>query len=118
MRWKEVEKKLLKKPGVQKAMEESRVENELAAAIIEARLAAGLTQAQLAQKVGANQASISRLENGEANPRLSTLKKLADVLNAELRVTPTRHPVPEVRPSSARSRRPAPIPMAAKEPQG
>ncbi|MFQ5885976.1 MAG: helix-turn-helix domain-containing protein [Anaerolineae bacterium] len=115
MRWKEVEKKLLKKPGVHKAMEESRVENELADAIIEARLATGLTQAQLAKKIGTNQASISRLENGEANPRLSTLKKLADVLNMELRVAPTRRPEPEVRPSYARSRRPAHVPMTAKE---
>lgn len=118
MRWKEVEKKLPKKPGVRQAMEESRVENELADAIIEARLAKGRTQAQLAKKIGANQASISRLENAEANPRLSTLKKLADVLDAELTVTPTRRPIPEVQPSYARSRRSAPVPIAAKEKQG
>lgn len=117
MRWKEVEKKLLKKPGVRKAMEESRVENELADTIIEARLTAGFTQAQLAKKIGTNQASISRLENGEANPRLSTLKKLADVLNVELKVTPARQPVPQVRPSYVRNRRQAPVPMAAKEAQ-
>lgn len=117
MRWKEVEKELLKKPGVRMAMEESRVENELADAIIQARLAARLTQAQLAEKISTNQSSISRLENAEANPRLSTLKKLADALNVEFKVTPPVRPVPEVRPTYAPSRQPASVAIAAKEAQ-
>jgi len=117
MRWQEVEKRLLEKPGVREAMEESRVENELADAIIEARLAAGLTQAQLATKIGTNQASISRLENAEANPRLSTLKKLANVLKVEFKVAPPIRPLPEVRRTYARSRQPAAVAIAAKEAQ-
>ena len=42
--------------------------------IREARIAKGLTQEQLAQVTGINQANISRLENGTANPSLRTLK--------------------------------------------
>jgi len=115
MKWKEVEKKLLEKPGVREAMEESRVENEIADAIIEARLSAGLTQAQLAERIGTNQATISRLENAEANPRLSTLKNLADALKAEFKVTPTKRPVADVRPSVLRSRPRLVVPIAAKK---
>lgn len=115
MRWKEVEKRLLEKPGVREAMEESRVENEIAEAIIQARLAAGLTQVELAERIGTNQALISRLENGEANPTLSTLKKLANELGVELKITPAIPPVLEVRPSPGRSRVSLPVSMAAKE---
>ncbi len=115
MRWKDIEKELLKRPGVRGAMEESRVENEIADAIIEARLASGLTQEQLAKKIGTNQAAISRLENGEANPRLSTLKKLANALNAEFKVIPAKPPVPALRPTVRRSRPRQVVPIAAKE---
>ena len=58
--------------------------------IREARLEKGLTQKQLAETTGINQADISRLENGTANPSLRTLKRLAAGLGMklELRFTP------------------------------
>ncbi len=39
-----------------------------------------LTQAELAEQVGINKQNISRYESGKAEPRKSTLKKLADAL--------------------------------------
>ncbi len=54
--------------------------------IREARTAKGLTQEQLAQVTGINQANISRLENGTANPSLRTLKRLAEGMGMELKL--------------------------------
>ena len=44
------------------------------------RRAASLTQAQLAEKAGLRPASISDIEGGKIDPRLSTLKALAEAL--------------------------------------
>ena len=41
------------------------------------RLDAGFSQVRLAQLTGLSQTWISRLENGEENPSLETLKRLA-----------------------------------------
>ena len=46
-------------------------------AMIDARAAAGLTQKELAEKSGIAQSDISKLENGNANPSLRTLQRLA-----------------------------------------
>jgi transcriptional regulator with XRE-family HTH domain len=43
-----------------------------------------MTQAQLAKLVDRTPRSIRMIENGEAYPRVTTLQKLADVLNAYL----------------------------------
>ena len=47
-------------------------------ALINARINSGLTQKELSDKTGIAQADISKLENGNANPSLKTLKRLAD----------------------------------------
>jgi transcriptional regulator with XRE-family HTH domain len=44
----------------------------------------GLTQEQLAQKIDHTPRSIRTIENGEALPKIATLQKIADALNAEL----------------------------------
>lgn len=41
------------------------------------REAAGLTQAELAERSGVSQTWISRLERGQENPTLATLRRLA-----------------------------------------
>lgn len=46
-------------------------------AMIDARKKSGLTQKQLAERTGIAQSDISKLENGNANPSLRTLKRLA-----------------------------------------
>jgi len=55
-------------------------------AIIDARKISGLTQKQLSERTGIAQADISRLENGNANPSLSTLKRLASAMDMTLRI--------------------------------
>lgn len=48
------------------------------------RRAAGLTQAALAEKSGQRSATISDIESGKTDPRLSTLKALAGALGLEI----------------------------------
>lgn len=54
--------------------------------MIELRLASGLTQTEYAEKTGILQARLSFLEGGEANPRLSTLIKLAEKNGCQLEI--------------------------------
>ena len=46
----------------------------------------GLTQAQLAQRCGVNQADISRIERGATSPTARTLQRIADALEADVRL--------------------------------
>lgn len=47
----------------------------------------GMTQEQLAKKVNRSLRSIQQIESGEAKPKISTLYKIAEALNTELRIT-------------------------------
>ena len=55
-------------------------------AMIDVRKSAGLTQKQLSDNTGIAQADISKLENGNANPSLRTLRRLASGLGMRLKV--------------------------------
>jgi len=93
MNWKEHKKELLKDPEFKKEYEALEPEYALAAALIRLRLAKGLTQEQLAVLLNTKQESIARLESGGSLPSLSTVRKVANALDAELEITlrPRRH---------------------------
>ncbi len=55
-------------------------------AMLDARKASGLTQKDLAERTGIAQADISKLENGNANPSLRTLQRLADGMGMRLKL--------------------------------
>ncbi len=55
-------------------------------AMLDARKASGLTQTDLAKRTGIAQADISKLENGNANPSLRTLQRLADGMGMKLKL--------------------------------
>ena len=55
-------------------------------AMIDARKDSGMTQKELSEKTGINQADISKLENGTANPSLRTLQRLADGMGMVLKL--------------------------------
>ncbi|MDR2569932.1 MAG: helix-turn-helix domain-containing protein [Oscillospiraceae bacterium] len=55
-------------------------------AMIDARKDTGLTQKQLSQRTGIAQGDISRIENGNANPSLNTLKRLASAMGLTLKI--------------------------------
>ncbi len=86
MNWKEHKKKLLKDPEFRKEYEALEPEYKLASALIRLRLAKGLTQEQLAKLLNTKQESIARLESGGSLPSLSTVKKVATALDAELEI--------------------------------
>lgn len=60
--------------------------NGITDALIDARRASGLTQKDLADRTGIAQADISKLENGNANPSLKTLQRLADGMGMKLKL--------------------------------
>ena len=74
----------MKDPEIRKEMEKLEPEFAIVRAIIEARTSSGLTQEELSRKSGINQANISKLEHGKANPSVSTLQKLAKGLGKRL----------------------------------
>lgn len=55
-------------------------------ALIEARRTSGMTQKELSDLTGIAQGDISKLENGNANPSLRTLQRLADGMGMRLKV--------------------------------
>ena len=59
----------------------------VANAITEARVKAGLSQAQLADITEIDQADISKIERGVANPSINTLDRIAKALNTQLLIT-------------------------------
>jgi transcriptional regulator with XRE-family HTH domain len=90
----------LKDPEFRYEYDELEPEFAIVQAIINARKNIGLTQKQLSDKTGINQGDISRIERGEANPSLKTLKRLATGMNMKLRL--------EFLPAGAGSSRSAP----------
>lgn len=55
-------------------------------ALIDARESAGLTQSELARITGIAQGDISKIENGNGNPSIKTLKRLAHGMGKSLRI--------------------------------
>lgn len=76
----------LKNEHFKKEWEESESEYNLIRELVAARKACNMTQKELAEKTGINQADISKIETGNANPALSTLKRLAEGMNMVLRL--------------------------------
>ncbi|MFW6046965.1 MAG: helix-turn-helix domain-containing protein [Candidatus Woesearchaeota archaeon] len=54
--------------------------------ILKLRINEGLSQTQLAELVGTKQSVISRLESGSCEPKLTTIKKIANALDKNLKI--------------------------------
>ena len=76
----------LKDPEFRAEYEALEPEFSIILAMSEARKNKGITQTQLAEKTGIDQSDISRIENGEANPSLNTLKRLAAGMDMKLKL--------------------------------
>ena len=68
-------------------VEEYNIDVEVRDLVISTRSAANLTQKQLAQRSGVSQSNISKIENGNYQPSLSTLKRIAGALGKRLVVS-------------------------------
>ena len=78
--------KKLEDPEFRKEWTELDPEYNLIRAMLLPRKKRHLTQKQLSDITGIDQADISKIESGNANPALSTLKRLADGMDMILKV--------------------------------
>ncbi len=78
--------KHLQDPEVKAEYEALEPEYNIIQAMIDARKECHMTQRELADKTGINQADISKLETGNANPTLGLLKRLAEGMNMTLKI--------------------------------
>ncbi len=58
--------------------------SQIAEQVTERRRQLGLSQLELARLTGTTQSAIARLESGQRPPRIDTLLRIADALEAEL----------------------------------
>jgi len=59
---------------------------EIALQVVALREQHGLTQAELAERCGMDQGDISRIERGSTSPTTRTLQRIAEVLDADVRL--------------------------------
>ena len=78
--------KQLQNEDFRKEYEAIQPEMDVIRAIVEARTSQNLTQKELAERIGINQADISKLENGTRNPSVNLLKRLADGMGMMLKI--------------------------------
>ena len=86
MKYSEIKNKYLSNPEVKKAYEEMEPEYQLICAIIEARQEKNISQQELADATGIDRADISKIENGNANPSLKTIKRVAEGLGKKVEI--------------------------------
>ena len=76
----------LNNPVFKKEWDALEPEYQIIKAMLATRNEKAMTQKQLADITGIPQADISRLENGNANPSLRTLQRLADGMGMKLKL--------------------------------
>lgn len=84
-------KRWMKRPGYAEAYAALADEYAALAELLRARQAAGMTQADVAERMGVAQSSVARLESTAGSrkhaPSLATLRRYADAVGCELRIT-------------------------------
>ncbi len=75
----------MKNPDLKKEWDNLEIEFQIINEIITARNEMKLTQTDLSKITGIAQGDISKIENGNANPSIKTLKKIAKGLNKEIK---------------------------------
>lgn len=78
--------KQLQNPEFKKEWDTLAPEYQIIKAMLDTRSEKSMTQKQLADITGIPQADISRLENGNANPSLKTLQRLAEGMGMQLKL--------------------------------
>lgn len=86
MEWSKVRNEILSNPEVKKEYEKLKPEYEIIREVLNARKNRNLTQQQLADRTGINRADISRLENGNSNPTIAQLQRIAEGMGMTLKV--------------------------------
>ncbi len=79
-------KEQLKDPEIRAEYDALEPEFQIIQAMIDARKLKGITQKELSERTGIAQSDISKLENGNANPSLRTLQRLASGMGYKLKL--------------------------------
>lgn len=81
----------MKRPGFAEAYDALADEYAALGELLRARRAAGMTQADVAERMGIAQASVARLESSAGSrkhaPSIATLRRYADAVDCDLRIT-------------------------------
>lgn len=77
----------LEDPEFAREWEDQSAERTVMRQIVEARMAQGLTQQELAERCGMKASNLCRLENGNGNPSIATLEKIARGLDKRLEIS-------------------------------
>lgn len=80
----DLDRELRNDPKYEAALQELAPYEQIARQLIAFRIEHGLSQAELARRCGVSQPAIARLERGEHEPRLATLRRVAHALDADL----------------------------------
>lgn len=76
----------LQDPEFRKEWDALEPEFAIVQALIDTRKNAGLTQKQLSERTGITQSDISKLESGDGDPSLKTLKRLAAAMDMTIKI--------------------------------
>lgn len=76
----------LKDPEFKEAYDALEAEDKIIRAMIEAEIQSGLTLEELSERTGIDRSEIDAFENGEADPTIGTLKRLAAGMGMRLRL--------------------------------
>ena len=79
-------KEQLKDPEIKVEYETLEPEFAIIQAMIDARKLKGITKKELSERTGIAQGDISKLENGNSNPSLKTLQRLARTMGMYLKI--------------------------------
>lgn len=77
---------LMQDPNFKTEYEALEPEFQVIRAMLSGRESANMTQKELAEKTGIAQADISRIENGNGNPSIRTLQRLANGMGMTLKL--------------------------------
>ena len=87
IKYEDFKAELLADPEVRAEYEALEPEFRLIRSIISRRNELNISQEQLAKLVGTRQPAISRLERGDGNITVNTLRRIADALDADLDIS-------------------------------
>ena len=76
----------LKDPEIKEEYDALEPEFAIIQALIDARKQRGITQKELSERTGISQGDISKLENGNGNPSVRTLKRLDSAMGMALKI--------------------------------
>jgi DNA-binding XRE family transcriptional regulator len=78
--------RLMKNPKFRREYEKAAAGFSIVEALIKARTVAKLSQAEVAKRIGTTQSAIARLEAGNTEPTIPTLRRYAEATGKKLRI--------------------------------